>query len=103
MYKKRHSIRDLIAEWPVRRDLADDIGISVDRIHKWVYSESIPARYHKAILEAAQARGICIYPGELSRLNALPGDAWRKDKKESLRQTSGARSATATGGAAGPR
>lgn len=64
------SISDLIAAWPKRAALAMDIGVTVDRVHKWAQSNTIPARYQKAVLDAAERRGIALSAEELVRLNA---------------------------------
>lgn len=52
------TIRDLIASWPTRRDLAEQIGASVEIVHKWAAFGRIPADWQAAVLAAAQSRGI---------------------------------------------
>jgi hypothetical protein len=64
------SISDLIAAWPKRAALADDINVTVDRVHKWAQANTIPARYQQAVIDAALARGIDLTADELVRLNA---------------------------------
>ena len=54
------TIRSLLDQWPTRKDLADDIECSVDRIHKWVRSGSIPARFHGRVMRSAADRGITV-------------------------------------------
>lgn len=71
------SIRDLIALWPNRKVLADDITesgypVTVDRVHKWAQSESIPARFHGPLLRAAAKRGFSVRADDLVRLHDRP-------------------------------
>lgn len=63
------SIKLLIDRWPSRKDLAADIGVSLDRVHKWAQTESIPARFHARILRAATLREIAISADDLVRLH----------------------------------
>lgn len=63
------SIKDLIASWPSRKALAVEIDVSVDRIHKWVQTESIPARFHARLLRSAAAQGISLTADDLARLH----------------------------------
>ncbi|HCZ00155.1 MAG: hypothetical protein A3D16_12250 [Rhodobacterales bacterium RIFCSPHIGHO2_02_FULL_62_130] len=63
------SIKLLIDRWPNRKDLAADIGVSPDRVHKWAQTESIPARFHARILRAASLREISISAEDLVRLH----------------------------------
>lgn len=64
------NISTLIAAWPTRAMLASDLGLSVDRVHKWAQSGTIPARYQLGVLEAATRRAIPLTADELVRLNA---------------------------------
>jgi len=66
------TIRDVIDSWPKRLDLASDLGTSVDRIHKWVRSNTIPPKYHQALLLAAQRRGFDLSADDLVRIHAAP-------------------------------
>lgn len=68
------SIRDVIAAWPTRRDLASDLGTTVDRVHKWAVTGTIPARYHARILRAAATRCIALTADDLVRVHDV-GDA----------------------------
>ncbi len=63
-------ISNLLAAWPTRAALAADLGVSVDRVHKWAQSGSIPSRYQLGVLEAASRRSIPLTADELVRLNA---------------------------------
>lgn len=54
----QNAIRDLIAHWPTRRELAAEIGASVDVVHKWALSGRIPAHWQSKVVRAAQARGL---------------------------------------------
>ena len=64
---KISSIRDLINLWPTRNDLAKDLmvicaalKVTMAQVHKWAESDSIPAKYHNAVLKAARNRGFAI-------------------------------------------
>lgn len=63
------TIRDVLDLWPCRKDLADDLGTTLDRVHKWAKSESIPARYHAGMLRAAERRGFDLCADDLVRLH----------------------------------
>ena len=69
------TIKSLIDLWPNRKDLADEISVSVDRVHKWAQTDSIPARFHARILRAAEARGFCVSADDLVRLHDRPEQA----------------------------
>jgi len=69
------NITAIIDLWPKRAALAEDIGVSTDRVHKWAQKSAIPARFHFAIIEAAQARGFAVDADLLVRLHSLPADA----------------------------
>lgn len=66
------SIRSLIDAWPTRRALAEDIGTSADRVHKWAASEAIPASFHAAVIASGQARGIAVDADLMVHLHAKP-------------------------------
>jgi hypothetical protein len=67
------SIRDLIGAWPSRRALSIEIGVPVDRVHKWADANAIPARYHRAVLDAARARQIGVTADDIVRMHdAMP-------------------------------
>ena len=64
---KISSIRDLINLWPTRTEMAKDlmvicavVRVTTAQVHKWAESDSIPAKYHNAVLKAAQHRGFAI-------------------------------------------
>lgn len=63
------TIKDLIDLWPTRKDLAGDLGTSLDRVHKWAASGCIPARYHAGVLRAATHRGFVVTADDLVRLH----------------------------------
>ena len=71
------TIGDVINLWPSRKVLADDLSkfthVTPDRVHKWAKA-GIPARYHFALVAAAQARGFSITADLLARLHAAPKD-----------------------------
>jgi len=61
---KIETIPDVINLWPRRADLAADLSgicadrsVSVAQVHKWAASESIPARFHFSLIQAAAQRG----------------------------------------------
>lgn len=66
------NIRSLIDAWPTRRALAEDIGTSADRVHKWAASNAIPASFHAAVIEKGVARGIAVDADLMVRLHAKP-------------------------------
>ena len=51
------SVRELIGLWPSRRALSGAIGVSESRVHKWAQAGTIPARYHKCLIDAARSLG----------------------------------------------
>ena len=53
-----NQVTQLINEWKPRRALADEIGASVEQVHKWAKFGRIPAEWHYPVLQAAQAKGI---------------------------------------------
>lgn len=63
------SIRDLIDAWPTRSALADDLGVKVDRVHKWARANRIPVDHLGAVLRAAHARGFEISADRLIDLH----------------------------------
>ena len=75
------TIRDLIGLWPARRDLAEEIAESVgedvgkltERINGWVRANSMPAKYHHAVIAAAQARDLAVTAELVVRLHARTG------------------------------
>lgn len=68
--EKTPTVFDLISMWPTRRALSEDIGVSVDRVHKWATAGTIPAKFHLGILEAAQVRGFAITAEQMVRMHA---------------------------------
>lgn len=64
------SILELLDLWPTRRELATEIAASTDRVHKWAQTGSIPAKYHLAIIMAAERRGFSVTGDLLARLHA---------------------------------
>ena len=66
------SIKYLIALWPAQRDLAGDLGTTLDRVQKWAQKGAIPAPYHASVLRAAQVRGFAVTADDLVRLHDRP-------------------------------
>lgn len=66
------TVRGLIDLWETRKVLADEVGVSADRVHKWAQVGSIPARYHWKVLEAAARRGLTLSADDIVRLHAAP-------------------------------
>jgi len=50
-------ISGLIARWPNRQALADDIDANIEAVHKWAKSDRIPSGWMLAVVNAAQSRG----------------------------------------------
>lgn len=71
------SICTVIDLWPTRRDMAADIGVSTDRVHKWAKANAIPARFHLRVLEAATRRAFPVSAELLVQLHhaAVTSDA----------------------------
>lgn len=75
---KPSTIRSLIELWPSRREMAADVSVPFDevtaeRVHGWVKSGSIPARYHRRIVLAAQKRGLAVDADLLADLHHCIG------------------------------
>ena len=75
--EKISSVRDLINLWPRRADLASECqahapgqSVTVARVHKWAENDAIPAKYHLAVLAAAQARAFPVTADLIVRLHA---------------------------------
>ncbi len=51
------SVSDLIGLWPNRAACAADIATSKARVDKWAQVNSIPARFHRSLIDSARARG----------------------------------------------
>lgn len=66
------TVKSLIDEWPTRRALAEDVGVSADRVHKWAASNAIPASFHAIVIKKGVDRGICIDAETMVRLHAKP-------------------------------
>ncbi|MEM6623896.1 MAG: hypothetical protein AAF674_16840 [Pseudomonadota bacterium] len=48
---------EIMAKWPSRSALADDVGKPLSIIHSWVKRDSIPPGFDVVLVEAAAARG----------------------------------------------
>lgn len=75
------SIRDLIGLWPQRAALAGDVNgiagrevVTVSQVQKWSEKESIPAKFHWLVIQAAQTRGHHVSADLIAELH----DAWRR-------------------------
>lgn len=51
-------IADLIDHWRPRRALAEEIGASVEQVHKWAQFGRIPSEWQLPVIEAAARKGI---------------------------------------------
>jgi hypothetical protein len=51
-------ITELIDRWRPRRALAEEIGASVEQVHKWAQFGRIPVEWHIAVIEAAARKGV---------------------------------------------
>lgn len=56
--KHANPIEHLIASWPTRKALADEIGANVEAVHKWARSGRIPSDWQAAVQRAAESSGI---------------------------------------------
>jgi hypothetical protein len=58
------SVKDLLDRWPSRAEVAADISaqgdevISVDRVHKWARSGTIPPRFWARLIASAARREV---------------------------------------------
>lgn len=71
------TFKEVIEAWPSRRVFADDIGVSIHRVHKWIQNESIPAPFMKAIVAAGRQRHVNVTAETLVSLSgrvALGGE-----------------------------
>ncbi|RBW42556.1 hypothetical protein DS901_13410 [Loktanella sp. D2R18] len=66
------STKDLIDMWPSRRTLANEVGVSADRVHKWALSNAIPAGFHAQVIECGAARGFPVDADLIVKLHARP-------------------------------
>lgn len=62
--------RDLVSLWPSRAEFADDLGVSVERVHKWAQQGGIRAEFFQSILAAAVRRGLAVTAEDLCRIAA---------------------------------
>lgn len=69
------SITALIDLWPARRDLASDVGVMTDRVHKWAKYNAIPARFHLRVVTAAESRGFPVTAELIVRLHHVAEEA----------------------------
>lgn len=70
-----HNISDLIKLWPSRKALADDVGDTLDNVHKWAQSGRIPSWKQSSVLEAARNRGFEVDGEWMVRVHAEKGAA----------------------------
>lgn len=57
-YPRMNSFRDIIAAWPSRQDMADDLGQPIAAINMWHHRDSIPPPYWYMMVAAAKERKI---------------------------------------------
>ena len=77
--EKLSTVTELIGLWPSRRELAEDVGVMTDRVHKWAQANAIPARFHQRILESAKSREFAVSAELLVRLHNAPDDPKNED------------------------
>lgn len=66
---KISTVRDLVALWPSRQDLAEDLGFDgKSRIDKWVQANSIPAPHLSGVFDAACKRAFNVTAEQLLRI-----------------------------------
>lgn len=70
-------VRTFIDLWPTRAALAADVELetpglklSKDAVHKWARGNSIPAKYHYSVLQAAAHRGFSVDALRLAEMHA---------------------------------
>ncbi len=63
------SVTELVDLWPSRRELAWDVGVMTDRVHKWAKVNAIPAGFHNAVLTAAAKRGFAVTAEDMVKLH----------------------------------
>ena len=51
-------VTKLIDSWKPRRALANEIGASVEQVHKWAKFGRIPSDWQLPVIEAAMRKGI---------------------------------------------
>lgn len=74
--KQPSNVKDLIALWPTRDAMRAAMEphmegeITTGRINKWAWLESIPAKYHKSVILAAQDCGLNVSAETLVDLHA---------------------------------
>lgn len=49
---------DIIALWPSSHELADDLGLPVKNVRRWIDIGSIPSEWFVSVERAAKARGL---------------------------------------------
>lgn len=69
------TIRALVALWPTRQDFADEVGVPLARVHKWITTGAVPAKHHLAIVNAGEARDLPVSADLVVRLHAPQVDA----------------------------
>jgi hypothetical protein len=70
-----NTVSDLIDLWPSRRDLAGEVGTTLETVHKWAQSGRIPSWKQAAVLDAARERGIPVDGEWMVRAHAFKGAA----------------------------
>lgn len=78
--KHTNPINTLIKKWPTRADLAADLGVKVDRVHKWAQSGSIPQEFMLSVVNAAKKRGFDLTADDM--IKAHSGKAEPKKQTE---------------------
>ncbi|MFD2855388.1 hypothetical protein ACFSZS_12305 [Seohaeicola zhoushanensis] len=72
------TIRDVIDLWPTRAAVAVDMNnhlpeegprVTGEQVHKWAQKCAIPARFHRALISAAQGRGFTVSADDVVRLH----------------------------------
>lgn len=73
------SVRSIIAAWPSRAALAEDMSVptdpvTVERVNGWAKRGTIPSEYHARILRAALARSIPLTADQIIHAHDSMGD-----------------------------
>ena len=63
------TFRDVIDRWPSRIDFARDLGVKLDRVHKWAQpGGNIRAEFFLRITQMAEQRGLVVTADDLCRI-----------------------------------
>lgn len=61
----RNPVAAILSQWPARQSIADDLGIELIVVHRWVQRGSIPPKYWLGLLQSAARREIPVTADDL--------------------------------------